>query len=644
MPLDVPNLDDRRWADLVQEARALIPRLSPEWTDHNVHDPGITLIELFAWLAEMQIYQLNRVNARHRVLFARLAGVTRLPLIPARVNIAASGNTTSQLIPRETQIVPVEADGLVFETTTPVRLTRSTLTQVIVDDGSGPVDQTDANRTAGTPFLAFGEAPRPGSELRLVFDGLYPDEQTIRLTFDVFSADLERRCGDAVPIPSNETGAPLSPVDVAWEYEAEGGRWRPLTVTQDDTLALSRSGTVVILFPGGLPGTAKQLRCRIVRGTYDIEPRLDQIVLNVLPCVQVETVRNELLGRGDARPDQSCVLAHGPVMVPPVPGQTVRVEVGGEPWQLTETFDRATPDSKQFTFDPDTRQVSFGNGFNGLVPLPGQDIRAVWYQTSAGRSGNVTRGLTWKFRTLIVPGVSLTNTQPATGGAEVEPLGEMELRARALMNRPQRAVTLEDIERIALGTPGARVARAHALANCPVPERITVVALPKVRPGRSGAPPRPSSAFLAAVQQHLDARRLLCDNIRVVPPVYVELRISASLQLAKGAGAAAVVERARDALNAFLTGIPDDEPDTLRTSSPCPTRWPIGRGVFPSDVYAVLDRVAGVEYVEALTLHATRDGNPIAPDRSGAIRVPRIALIVPGTHDLAVASALGRSA
>ena len=42
MPLPLPHLDDRRWQDLVEEGRALIPRLAPAWTDHNVHDPGIT--------------------------------------------------------------------------------------------------------------------------------------------------------------------------------------------------------------------------------------------------------------------------------------------------------------------------------------------------------------------------------------------------------------------------------------------------------------------------------------------------------------------------------------------------------------------------------------------------------------------------
>ena len=62
MPLNLPNLDDRQYEDLVDEARAMIPGLAPEWTDHNPSDPGITLIELFAYLTEMLIFRLNRIT------------------------------------------------------------------------------------------------------------------------------------------------------------------------------------------------------------------------------------------------------------------------------------------------------------------------------------------------------------------------------------------------------------------------------------------------------------------------------------------------------------------------------------------------------------------------------------------------------
>jgi hypothetical protein len=50
MPLDLPNLDDRTYEDLVAEALRLIPNYAPEWTNYNPSDPGITLIEISAIL------------------------------------------------------------------------------------------------------------------------------------------------------------------------------------------------------------------------------------------------------------------------------------------------------------------------------------------------------------------------------------------------------------------------------------------------------------------------------------------------------------------------------------------------------------------------------------------------------------------
>ena len=72
MPLDLPNLDDRTYDDLVQEALSLIPTDAPEWTNHNPSDPGITLIELFAYLTEMLLYRQNRITDANRWRFVQL--------------------------------------------------------------------------------------------------------------------------------------------------------------------------------------------------------------------------------------------------------------------------------------------------------------------------------------------------------------------------------------------------------------------------------------------------------------------------------------------------------------------------------------------------------------------------------------------
>ncbi|GAB6095359.1 hypothetical protein JCM14469_16110 [Desulfatiferula olefinivorans] len=72
MPIALPDLDDRRYEDLVDELLALIPRYAPGWTDHNASDPGIMLVELFAWLTEALIYRLNRIPEASTASFFRL--------------------------------------------------------------------------------------------------------------------------------------------------------------------------------------------------------------------------------------------------------------------------------------------------------------------------------------------------------------------------------------------------------------------------------------------------------------------------------------------------------------------------------------------------------------------------------------------
>ncbi len=74
MPIPLTNLDDRTYADLMEEMKALIPRYAPEWTDHNESDPGIMLVELFAWITEAMIYRLNRIPDASRIRFLKLLG------------------------------------------------------------------------------------------------------------------------------------------------------------------------------------------------------------------------------------------------------------------------------------------------------------------------------------------------------------------------------------------------------------------------------------------------------------------------------------------------------------------------------------------------------------------------------------------
>ena len=75
VPLPHPNLDDRRFQDLVDDAKRMVQQRCPEWTDHNVSDPGVTLIETFAFMVDQLLYRLNRVPDRTYVKFLELMGL-----------------------------------------------------------------------------------------------------------------------------------------------------------------------------------------------------------------------------------------------------------------------------------------------------------------------------------------------------------------------------------------------------------------------------------------------------------------------------------------------------------------------------------------------------------------------------------------
>ncbi|MCP5013267.1 MAG: hypothetical protein GY942_25080 [Aestuariibacter sp.] len=72
MPIPLPNLDDRTYADLVAEAQTIIPTVFPEWTNHNPSDPGIVLLEMLAWLTEMTLFQANEISSNHTTAFLEL--------------------------------------------------------------------------------------------------------------------------------------------------------------------------------------------------------------------------------------------------------------------------------------------------------------------------------------------------------------------------------------------------------------------------------------------------------------------------------------------------------------------------------------------------------------------------------------------
>ena len=113
MSLPVTNLDDRTFQDIVDEAKRLIPQLCPEWTNHNLSDPGVALIELFAWMTETMLYRLNQVPDVFYTRMLNLLGFEQFPPSAARADITfwnSGGGNETIVIPAGTQVATVGRD------------------------------------------------------------------------------------------------------------------------------------------------------------------------------------------------------------------------------------------------------------------------------------------------------------------------------------------------------------------------------------------------------------------------------------------------------------------------------------------------------------------------------------------------------
>ncbi|MBZ0316571.1 MAG: putative baseplate assembly protein, partial [Anaerolineae bacterium] len=125
MPFIPPALDDRSYQDLVDELIARIPAHTPDWTNPRDGDPGRTLIELFAWLADTLLYRANLIPERQRLAFLRLLGIPLRPAIPARgvVSVQYDSDTTTSatsIRPLATLTKPVHFETLQELTVLPI--------------------------------------------------------------------------------------------------------------------------------------------------------------------------------------------------------------------------------------------------------------------------------------------------------------------------------------------------------------------------------------------------------------------------------------------------------------------------------------------------------------------------------------------
>lgn len=483
MSIPALNLDDRKFTDLVDELRRLIPRYAPGWTDHNVSDPGIMLIELFAWLTEALLYRLNRVPEASRVRLLELLGAVFQPAQPAivKLTVTADGLSAPYVLPRGIQILAkseAHSSGIPLETLHPLTFTPVAPQQTVLARQTVPFVESIQQRGNGAPcqmvasahtFLALPKAPFPRPPQ------LWVDQ-------------------------------------VLWEF-------RP---TLNDSQADDRHFTVrpnlkMIVFGdkkhGAIPDNKAAIR-----------------VMYRVALTGQDRMQHESLGVANDEPWQVFRLSK-PLLALDLQSPNdlePQVWVNGQPWTYTPNFLDMLAAGPEFTVEPWHNAMRFGNGVYGEMPAAGAEIKLAGRAT-LGAQGNIPVGATFTFAeqpALVHPEAPYLALRIAetfavvTQGSDPTTLTAARDQVFAIVQPCWRAITATDVETLIPQHDGA-VAHAHCRRGDDLSS-----AQPCNRPGQVGVVivPQPAAqwtASLAALRTVLgftpDGRRLLaCGDDAIV--------------------------------------------------------------------------------------------------------------------------------
>lgn len=651
MALKIPNLDDRKFQDIVSEARTKIPLYCPKWTDYNLSDPGVTLIELFAWMVDMLLYRLNKVPDKNYIKFMELMGIRLQAPLPATVKVTfrlSAPQPEPVTIPAGTEVATVRTeteDAITFSTSEDATILLPTMISTLTTyDDATYFDVMEEVKNPYRETAIFQEIPQENNALYLGYD-----------------EDLSAHAL-ALTIQSSIEGIGVDPSNPpwAWEYwDTEQERWLLLRLETDTTGGLNTSGQIILHIPetGGkreLDETnAFWIRCRATdplpgQGEYGRSPIVRSILTETIGYTVAAShgsrTIEEILGESDGNPGQRFQLQNVPVLTLK-PGETVEVETENEgeyeQWQEVENFSKSGPDAPHFTCDSTTGEIQFGPSIRqasgderqyGRVPPAERWIRFSSYRSGGGVIGNVGKGTITVLKSSIPYLASVANFEAAKGGTDAETLENAKLRAPSVLKANTRAVTKEDYEYLAMEA-SPRIARTRCISADTTtqelpPGTVRLLLVPSVT-DNDGYLTMDDLQLLPTVheevQSYLDERRLLATRLELRTPEYIWITVGIEARVKPDADERQAAADIEDRLCQYINPI---------TGGPDGNGWPFGRSLSLSEIHAALKDVDNIDYIRDVRLYSVIDG--IRQAATDIITIPADSLACSYQHEIIV--------
>lgn len=282
--LNSVNLNDKSYEEMLAEAIAQIPLYSREWTNYNVSDPGITILQNLTAFQQLQQESINEMPEEARRKLLKLAGYTACENQPAEVlvQIPREGGPMlqegHQLWSSET---PYETMSLVSQSPWGLAAVYS-----VIDESYRDITRLLESETEVIAY-PFGRRPNRGNNFVCVLDGVPEVGEPLILWMQIAEEELRTPFGDdAADIPDFSK--------VSWQYYTASG-WKNARF-EDETMGLLRSGAVRLWLEDGVPAVFTgaplhgcALRCMLDSADYDRAPRLESLAMHLFPMLQQET-------------------------------------------------------------------------------------------------------------------------------------------------------------------------------------------------------------------------------------------------------------------------------------------------------------------------------------------------------------------